>query len=104
MIGFCGRTLLSGAHPGFFSGGGALVSCSSSTPISNVVFLCRIPVVLENRRSSQGRVRTHCTLPLGPPLTIAWHKKKKLASGRIKSSINVAGWILGKLVPVFAFL
>ena len=37
-----------------FLGGGALVSCSTSTPI-NHNFFCRIPVVLEeNRRSSQG--------------------------------------------------
>ena len=33
-------------------------------------FFCRIPVVLENRRSSRGGggVRTPCTLPLDPPL------------------------------------
>ena len=54
-----------GADPGFFLGGGALVSCSTSTPINHIVlfFFCRIPVVLENRRSSQGGVRTPCTLP-----------------------------------------
>ena len=58
-----------GADPGFFLGGGALVSCSTSTPINHIVFFCRIPVVLENRRSSQGGgVRTPCTLPLDPPL------------------------------------
>ena len=34
----------------FFSGGGALVSCSTSPPINHIAFLCRIPVVLENRR------------------------------------------------------
>ena len=57
------------ADPGFFLGGGALVSCSTSTPINHIVFFfCRIPVVLENRRSSQGGVRTPCTLPLDPPL------------------------------------
>ena len=33
-----------------------------------VFFFCRIPVVLENRRSSQGRVRTPGTLPLDLPL------------------------------------
>ena len=27
-----------GADPGFFSGGGALVSCSTSTPIDHIVF------------------------------------------------------------------
>ena len=42
-----------GADPGFFVGGGALVSCSTSTPI-NHIFFCRIPGVLENRRSSHG--------------------------------------------------
>ena len=54
-----------------FLGVGALVSCCTSTPINQIVFLffCRIPVVLENRRSSRGGgVRTPCTLPLDPPL------------------------------------
>ena len=51
-----------GADPGFFLGGGALVSCSTSTPINHIVFFfCRIPVVA-------GGVRTPCTLPLDPPL------------------------------------
>ena len=27
-----------GADPGFFLGGGALVSCSNSTPINHIVF------------------------------------------------------------------
>ena len=39
----------SGADPGSFLGGGALVS--SNKPHT---FFCRIPVVLENRRSSRG--------------------------------------------------
>ena len=54
----------------FFLGGGALVSCSTSTPISHIVFFFgTIPVLFENRRSSQGGgVRTPCTLPLDPPL------------------------------------
>ena len=49
----------SGADPGFFLGRGALVSCSTSTPINHIVFFGRIPAVLENRRSS-----------LDPPLEI----------------------------------
>ena len=61
-----------GADPGFFLGGGALVSCSTSTPINHSFFFCRIPVVLENRKSSQGGVRTPCTLPLDPPLSRQW--------------------------------
>ena len=50
----------SGADPGFFLGGGALVS--SNKPHS---FFCRIPVVLENRRSSQGGGGAHLLHP--PP-------------------------------------
>ena len=61
----------SGADPGFFLGGGALVSCSTLTPINHIgFFFCRIPVV-ENRRSTKaGGVRTPCTLPLDPPLLL----------------------------------
>ena len=66
---------LTGADPGFFLGGGALVSCSTSTPINHIVlfFVCRIPVVLENRRSSQGG-GAH---PLHPPprSAPAWYQK-----------------------------
>ena len=61
----------SGADPGFFFAGGAPVSCSTSTPINHIVFFFdRIPVVLENRRSSWGGGggRGGCTLPLDPPL------------------------------------
>ena len=67
-------TTLPGADPGFFLGGGALVSCSASTPINHFFGGGEgggIPVVLENRRSSQGGgrgVSTPCTLPLDPPL------------------------------------
>ena len=56
-----------GADPGFFLGGGALASCSTSKPINHIVFFfCRILVVLENRRSSQrgGGGGAH---PLHPP-------------------------------------
>ena len=47
----------------FFLGGGALISCSTSTPINHIVFFGRIPVVLENCRSSRGG-GAH---PLHPP-------------------------------------
>ena len=48
------RGYSSGADPGYFLGGGALVSCSTLTPINHIVFFGRIPVVLENCRSSRG--------------------------------------------------
>ena len=32
------NTKATGADPGFFLGGGALVSCSTSTPINHIVF------------------------------------------------------------------
>ena len=53
----------------FFRRGCTHLLLYTSTPINHtVLFFCRIPVVLENRRSSQGGVRTPCTLPLDPPL------------------------------------
>ena len=61
---------ISGADPGFFLGGGALVSCSTSTPIKHIVFFCRIPVVLENRRSSQGG--GGCAPPAPSPSIRPW--------------------------------
>ena len=47
---------------GFFLGGGALVSCSTSRPINHVVFL-----FLQNT-SCIKKPHTPCTLPLDPPL------------------------------------
>ena len=64
-----------------FLRGGALVSCSASTPINHIFFFCRIPVVLENRRSSQGGgMRTPCTLPLDPPLFCLLTEVKSLVT------------------------
>ena len=62
------ETNITGADPGFFLGGGVLVSCSTSTPIKHIVFFfCRIPVVLENRRSSRGGGGGDGAHPLHPP-------------------------------------
>ena len=61
-----------GADPGFFLGGGALVSCFTSTPINHIVFFLqntsciRKPQVISG--GGGGRVRTPCTLPRDPPL------------------------------------
>ena len=59
--------LAAGADPGFFLGGGAPLR-NDVTNTNKPHFFCRIPVVLESCRSSQGGVRTPCTLPLDPPL------------------------------------
>ena len=54
-------------------------------------FFCRTPVVLENRRSSQGGgVHTPCTLPLDPPL----ERSKQWP----KWSLNLSFW---NIVSVF---
>ena len=52
----------------FFRRGCTRLLSSTSTPRNHIFFFCRIPVVLENRRSSKGGERTPCTLPLDPPL------------------------------------
>ena len=65
---------ISGANPGFFLGGGALISCSTSTPINHIFFFLqntssiRKPQVISG---GGGWVRNPCTLPLDPPLYIA---------------------------------
>ena len=70
-----------GADPGFFLGGGALVSFSTSTPINHIVFFflqntscIRKPQVI----SGGWGVCTPCTLPLDPPL---------YASGELTTSV-----------------
>ena len=65
---YSGRSI-SGADPGFILGGGALFSCSTSTPINQIVWqntsYIRKPQVI-----SEGGGRTPCTLPLDPPLNL----------------------------------
>ena len=58
----CPRSLarITGADPGFFLGGGVLVSCSTSTPINHIVFL-----FLQNTSCIR---KPQVTLPLDPPL------------------------------------
>ena len=84
-----GRHNWSGADPGFLLGGGALVCCSTSTPINHIVFFGKIPAVLENRRSSQGGMRTPCTLPLDPPLLVRSSLSEVLAFVRLPKSVSV---------------
>ena len=56
-----------GADPGFLLGGGALVCCSTSTPI-NHIFGQNTSCIRKPQVISGGGVRTPCTLPLDPPL------------------------------------
>ena len=60
----------SGADPGFFSGGGALVSCSSSTPVNDIVFFLQNTSCIRKPQviSGGGRGAHPCTLSLDPPL------------------------------------
>ena len=60
---------MAGADPGFFLGGGALISCSTSTPINQIVFfLQNTSSIRKPQVISGGGVPTPCTLPLDPPL------------------------------------
>ena len=64
----------SGADPGFFLGGGALVSCSTSTPINHLVFFfffSQNTSCIRKRQVISGvGVRTPYTLPLDPHLLL----------------------------------
>ena len=54
-----------------FFGGGALVSCSTSTPINHIVFFLQNTSCIRKLQVISGGgegVRTPCTLPLDPPL------------------------------------
>ena len=57
-----------GADPGFFLGGGALVSGSTSTPINHIVFFLQNTSCIRKPQVISGGVRTPCILPLDPPL------------------------------------
>ena len=67
-----------GADLGFFLGGGALVSRSTSTPIKHIVFFLQNTSCIRKPQviSRGGRVRTPCTLTLDPPLhcQYSWSK------------------------------
>ena len=69
-----------GADPGFFFRRGCtrlLLYFNTNKPL--LFFLGRIPVVLENRKSSRGAggVRTPCTLPQDQPLVRIIYEKTK---------------------------
>ena len=93
--------VVAGADPGFYLGGGALVSCSTSTPINHNSFFCRIPAVLENRSSSRGGgVRTPCTLPLDPPLC-CWRDCARPKAKRHETSTKFKKLVNGKRISIW---
>ena len=61
-----------GADPGFFLGGGALISCSTSTPINHIVFFSAEYQLYQKTAGHrrEGGLHTPCTLPLDPPLLL----------------------------------
>ena len=64
----CSDSLFRGGSR-IFLGGGALVSCSTSTPINHIVFFLQNTSCIRKPQVISGRgVRTPCTLPLDPPL------------------------------------
>ena len=65
---FLRGTLFRGGYR-IFLGGGALISCSSSTPINHIVFFSlQNTSCIRKPQVISGGVRTPCTLPLDPPL------------------------------------
>ena len=63
------KNVLQGRIRDFFRRGCTRLLLYFNTNKPHSFFFCRIPVVLENRRSSQGEGGAHpCTLPLDPPL------------------------------------
>ena len=92
-----GQTI-TGADPGFFFRRGCtrlLLYFNTNKPHS-FFFFGRIPVVLENRRSSQGEegVRTPCTLPLDPLMHYTGNSGNSVPYSlrRVRGFFNVPRW------------
>ena len=57
----------SGADPGFFLGGGALISCSTSTPINHIVFFWQNTSCIRKPQVISGKGGGECAHPRHPP-------------------------------------
>ena len=64
---------LTGEDPGFFLGGGALVSCSTSTPINHIVFFLQNTSCIRKPQVISGR-GAHPLHP-SPRSAPAWYQK-----------------------------
>ena len=67
LLGRKSRTRTTGADPGFFSGGGALVSCSTSTPINHIFFLQNTSCIRKPQVNSRGGGGGGCAPPAPSP-------------------------------------
>ena len=100
------KRLFSGADPGFFSGGGALVSCSTSTPIDHIVFfLQNTSCVRKPQVISGGGVCTPCTLPLNPPLVFELSMRLFYAGAKARVQalelyVKIEGFVWTKKHPL----
>ena len=88
------QLIFTGADPGFFLGGGALVSCSTSAPINHIVFFflqntscIRKPQVISGGTGGGGAHR--CTLPLDPPLLHYYRIPKDPEASGMYSSATI---------------
>ena len=91
--------VLAEADPGFFLGGGALVSCSTSTPINHIciyIFLHYTSCIRKPQVISGGGVRTPCTLPLDPPLIreLQQQRRRRLRECHLKSEVTLLQTLL----------
>ena len=86
-----------GADPGFLLGGGALVSCSTSTPINHIVYIflqnpscIRKPQVISGKGG--GGAHSLHPPPRSAPATLKWSNLKYLiASVTLKSQSKMIG-------------
>ena len=61
------KSVCAGADPGFFLGGGALVSCSTSTPINHIVFFWQNTSCIRKAQVILGGGGGNCAPPAPSP-------------------------------------
>ena len=98
-------TTNSGADPGCFLGGGALISCSSSTPKNHIVFLyLQNTSCIRKPQVISGGVRSPCPLPLDPPLKLEKEVKpfirhKNVNKATDKQKFFCSNWNMNRARP-----
>ena len=86
-----------GADPGTFLGGAALVSCSTSTPINQIVFFLQNTICIRKLQvisKGGGEVHTPWTLPLDPFLWCGFRGSAKAIQYSVSISLlNFRGFL-----------